>query len=60
MGGSMDPSDIEKSVKPSDATSVKAGEIVDNSAEYDRYLALYAEFQAANGESHRKLLRKCK
>lgn len=54
-----DPIDLEKTVKPSDVTSVKAGEIVENNnIEYGRYLALHAEFQAANGQSHRKFLRK--
>lgn len=60
MSSASDPIDLEKKVKPSDVTSVKAGEIVDSDVEYERYLTLHAEFQAANGLSHRKLLRKRK
>ncbi|EMC93930.1 hypothetical protein BAUCODRAFT_124680 [Baudoinia panamericana UAMH 10762] len=32
--------------------------VLDNTVEYERYLALHAEFHAENGHSHRKLLRK--
>ncbi|KAK5690808.1 hypothetical protein LTR97_011969 [Elasticomyces elasticus] len=48
---------MDKATKPSDVVSVTAGEIT-NEAEYERYLALHAEFQAENGRSHKKLIRK--
>lgn len=52
--------DLEKEMKPSDASSVKTGEVSTGNPEYDRYLQLHAEFQAENGHSHRKFLRKRK
>lgn len=50
--------DVEKSKVVSESTSsIKSGEI-DSNPEYERYLILHEEFQAAGGRSHRKLLRK--
>lgn len=57
---SSDMADVEKTTKPSDATSIKAGEVFNSNSEYERYLALHAKFKAANGHQHRKLLRKRK
>ncbi|KAK3621894.1 hypothetical protein LTR56_013412 [Elasticomyces elasticus] len=48
---------MEKATKSTDAVSVTAGEITVE-AEYERYLALHAEFQAENGRSHKKFIRK--
>lgn len=50
--------DIRKDVKPLDRASIKAGEVVETSAEYERYLHLHREFAVSHGEQRRKLLRK--
>lgn len=51
--------DVTFAGKPHDQMSVQAGEVTTHDYEYERYLVLQAEFQAANGQSHRRLLRKC-
>lgn len=52
--------EIGKDAKPADRASIEAGEDVETTAEYERYLRLHQEFAVANGAQHRKLLRKRK
>lgn len=50
--------DVEKDTKPTDRASIETGEVVETTAEYERYLQLHQEFAVAHGAQHRKLLRK--
>lgn len=50
--------DIEKDTKPAERASVETGEVVESTAEYERYLQLHGEFAVDHGAQRRRLLRK--